>query len=282
MIQFVKGLLFVPILTISAVHGAEALFTREGSDPGFAALLADGTLKPGQRFAKISVPGSQIKINSALLEKQTGKINPIPQNIGLHTQNSGGIHRRDFSKWTRWYQEDQNTQIFRLFKDEQNIRDGAGEKGSPGRIESYSLPIIVAPGAWHEWEGTFTIIDPVGANIFQLFHDGHLWPFHIRMNDKGDIYFARRRPAPGLPQRITLAENMTGKSLSIKVRANGHQYEVFMKAPLEPEWKPVTHGSFLKAKNNKISFRWGMYCGSKKGETIRKDALMLVNNVVIR
>jgi hypothetical protein len=74
-----------------------------------------------------------------------------------------------------------------------------------------------------------------------------------------------------------------GKSLSIKVRANGTDYEVYQKAPLdEGPWKLVTKGSFTPAKENKISFRWGMYCGSKKGESIRKDALLFVTGVTIR
>jgi hypothetical protein len=233
--------------------------------------------------------GSRVRIHHDALEVQTGQTAPIPKNIGIHTQNSGGISRKDFGKWTRWYQEDGNTQIFRLFKGEQNIRDGTVANGSPGRIEAYTHNLTITSGTWHEWQGTYTIIDPIGANIFQLFHDGKdpsgkalLWAFHIRMNDKGDIYFARRRPIQGLEDRITLAENMTGKSLSIKVRGNGEQYEVYQKNPLDSVWKPVTTGSYHKAEDNKVSFRWGMYCGSKKGESVPKDALMFVSGVTFR
>lgn len=283
-----KSLLLTAAL-LPALHAAEPLFTREGTDPSFATLIATGTLKPGERFANIVVPGSIITVNHAALEKQTGTPGPIPKDIGIHTQNSSGISRKDFAKWSRWYQESGTTQVFRLFKDEQNIRSGTGDKGSPGRIEAYTHNLNAAHGAWREWEGTYTIITPIGANIFQLFHHGKdakgnaiLWPFHIRMNDKGDIYFARRRPIQGLPDRITLAENMTGKSLSIKVRSNGLQYEVFMKNPLEETWKPVTQGNYLQAQNHKISFRWGMYCGSIKGGSVRHDAMLFVNNVTIR
>ena len=68
-----------------------------------------------------------------------------------------------------------------------------------------------------------------------------------------------------------------------QIRANGEDYEVYQKDPLdEGPWKLVTKGSFTKAKDNKISFRWGMYCGSKKGQAVPNDALLFVTGVTIR
>ena len=215
---------------------------------------------------------------------------PVPKNrceallrIRLHTQVSGGISRNDFDQWTRWYQEDGNTQVFRLFKGEQNVRGGTGNDGSPGRVEAFSHTLTIAPGTWREWEGTYTFIQPVRGCIFQLMHEGSLWPFHIEMSGKGDISFLRRRPVPGMERAIVMAENMVGKSLSVKVRANGEDYEVYQKAPLDAgPWKLVTKGSFTMAKDNKISFRWGMYCGSKKGHAVSNDALLFVTGATIR
>lgn len=274
---------FFAVLLANSLLFAEALCTREGTDPSFAAVLESGSIKPGERFSKGPVLGSRIDVNNKLLEKQVGKTGPIPNDISIHTMGSGGINRKDFDKWTRWYQEDGEVQVFRLFKDDQNVRDGAGKDGSPGRIEAFTRGRSVAPGTWHEWEATYTVIEPVGANIFQLMHEGSLWAFHIRMSDKGDIYFHRRRPLPGMEQRITLARDMVGKSLRIRVRANGEDYEVYQKSPLdEGPWKLVTKGSYTKAEENKISFRWGMYCGSKKGESVEKDAMLLVTGVVVR
>lgn len=274
--------LFFALLTTS-LPAAEPLYTQEGADLSFATVLKSGGVTPGERFSQGPVLGSRIDVNNELLEKQVGKTGPIPKDIGLHTEVSGGISRKDFGKWTRWYQEDVNIQVFRLFKGEQNVRGGAGKDGSPGRVEVYSKSRTVAPGTWHEWEGTYTIIKPVGACIFQLMHEGSLWPFHIEMSGKGDISFLRRRPVPGTEREIVMAENMVGKSLSVKVRANGEHYEVYQKAPLDAgPWKLVTKGSYTKAKDNRISFRWGMYCGSKKGHTVPNDALLFVTGVTIR
>lgn len=271
------------VLLFSGLVSAEPLYTREGEDPPFAAVLESGVIKPGERFSKGPVRGSRIAVNHELLEKQVGKTGPIPKDIGLHTQGSGGIKRKDFPHWTRWYQEDGNTQVFRLFKGEQNVRSGAGKEGTPGRVEAYSKPLVAAPGTWREWEGTYTVVEPASANIFQLMHDGLLWPFHIDMTDEGDVFFLRRREVPGLERRIVFAKGMAGKSISLKVRANGGDYEVYQKAPLDPgPWKLVTKGTYPKGKDGKISFRWGMYCGSKKGRSIRKDALLFVTGATIR
>ena len=54
---------------------------------------------------------------------------------------------------------------------------------------------------------------------------------------------------------------MAGKSISIRDRANGGDDAVYLEAPRDAcAWKLL-----IKGKDNKISFRWGMYCGSKKG-----------------
>ena len=273
----------VTALLTTCLVSAEPLHTCEGTDPSFATLLESGGIKAGERFADGPVLGSRITVNKELLEKQTGKTGPIPKDIGIHTQGSGGISRKNFAKWTRWYQEDGNVQVFRLFKGEQNVRGGTGKDGSPGRVEAYSRALIVAPGIWREWEGTYTVIQPVDACILQLMHEGSLWPFHIEMSAKGDISFLRRRPVPGLEREIVMASDMTGKSLRIKVRANGTDYEVYQKPPFDAgPWKLVAKGSFTKAKDNKVSFRWGMYAGSKKGESIRNDALLFVTGVAIQ
>lgn len=289
--KLLRALAVLAALTIQTSRGATPpdsvahnFYTREGADPSFAELLERGQIKPGESFSKGPVTGSRIHVNKELLEKLVGKISPIPQAIGLHTEVCGdSISRKEFPNWTRWYQEDGNVQVFRLFKGEQNIRGGTGEKGSPGRIEAYGKSITLAPGAWAEWEGTYTVIEPVGACIFQLMHEGSLWPMHIDMTAEGEIHFLRRREVPGSERTISLARDMVGKSISIKVRANGTDYEVYQKAPLDSGgWKLVTKGTGPKAEDNKIQFRWGMYCGSKKGQTVPNDAMLFVTGVTIR
>jgi hypothetical protein len=230
------------------------------------------------------VLGSNVRINHALLSQQVGKIGAIPEDIGLHTQACGdSIRRANFRDWTRWYQEDRGVQIFRLFQGEQNIRGGIGQKGSPGRVECYVKPFKIASGAWAEWEGTYTIVKPIGGCIFQLFQGDDLWTMHIDMTADGEIHFLRRRPAAGLEREVSIAQNMVGKSISIKVKTDGGKYEVYKKSPVGgAPWQLVTKGSNNKGENNQVQFRWGIYCGSRKGSVIPRDGLMFVTGVAIR
>jgi hypothetical protein len=73
---------------IAQLAAEEPLFTREGTDPAFATLIENGTLKPGERFAKLTVLGSRIDVNNELLEKQVGKAGAISKDIGLHFSKS--------------------------------------------------------------------------------------------------------------------------------------------------------------------------------------------------
>lgn len=262
-----------------AANNPGDFYTRIGTDPSFQELVDNGTIVPGERFHPGPVLGSTIDVNNTLLEQQTGPQGPIAQDIRIHTQKNGSIQRGAFPNWTRWYQEDGNVQVMRLFEGEQNVRGGIGEDGSPGRIEAFFPPFAVEPGTWSVWEGTFTIIDPIGCNIFQLFHEGgQLWAFHLRMTSTGRIFFSRRRAIEGLPSEITIATNMVGRPISIRVLANGFDYKVFKKIPGEDaDWVLVTTGHYTQAEDNRVSFRWGMYIGSQAGQTVSKDAMLFVS-----
>lgn len=271
--------LFCAILPALAANDPSDFYTRTGTDPSFQELVDDGIVVPGERFHPGPVYGSIINVNHAALEQQTGPHGPIAQAIRIHTQNHGSVQRGNFPNWTRWYQEDGNVQVLRLFEGEQNVRDGIGPDGSPGRIEAFVPYFALEPDTWAVWEGTYTIIEPLGSVIFQLFHDGgQLWAFHLRMTSTGRITFNRRRDIPWHPTNITIAENMVGRSISFRVRANGYNYEVFKKIPGEdPDWVPVTTGHYEQAVDDRISFRWGMYVGSQQGQSVSKDGLLFVS-----
>lgn len=84
----------------------------------------------------------------------------------------------------------------------------------PRRVEAHTPAIIPKDDPWSEWQGNYTIVHPVQADFFQWIHEGgQPWSFHIRMTDEGELYFARRRPIGGLPDRIILGARMRGKSI---------------------------------------------------------------------
>jgi autotransporter-associated beta strand protein len=275
--------LFAMLAAASAADPLD-LYTQVGTDPTPAQLIANGSIVWGVSFSNNTVLGSDIVVNHALLDQQTGVLGAFSSISGVHIPISG--RRTDYADITRWYQQDGNVQIFRLFQGENNYRydapaDGNPESVPPSRVEAVSPTLTVTPGTWQVWEGTYTIIDPLSATIFQLFHDGSdLWSFHFQMTDSGDIFFDRRDPIPGLPDKITLGENMAGKSLALKVRANGYNYEVYKKIPLvDADWGLVTIGHYQASPTGEVIFRWGMYPGSQAGTT-SNDGLLFVSGAV--
>jgi hypothetical protein len=142
----------------SSKAAAEPLYRQDGTDPSFAALMERKAFPVGKN-SKGGVTGSAIDIDDAQLANVPTADNPIPKDIAIHTLCSSYIPREDFAKWTRWYQEDGNTQVFRLFKGEHNVRN---DRANSARIEAFGGPRF-ARGDWHEWEGTYTIVKPTAV-----------------------------------------------------------------------------------------------------------------------
>jgi len=164
------------------------LYRQIGDDPAFSKLLEDGAFPVG-RSSTEGVKGSVIDVNNKVVEKcGTGK-NPIPQDIGIHTLCNSAVRRKDFPKWTRWYQEDGHTQVFRLFPGEHNVHN---KRPDAARVEAFSL-LRWTKGDWHEWEGTYTIVKPHACSIFQAKNSVNAWSVMINLADNGDITLNHRR-----------------------------------------------------------------------------------------
>jgi hypothetical protein len=197
-----------------------------------------------------------------LLKQVVEGNHPIPPDIAIHTLCNSVIPRKDFPKWTRWYQEDDNTQVFRLFKGEHNVRNS---RPDAGRVEAFSK-LNWERGDWHEWEGTYTIVKPHSCAMFQVMNSKNEWAVHINMNDQGDIILDHRRRQ----EDKIIAEKMTGKSFHLKVRDNGHNYEVYFNG------QKVGEG-YYERPEGKTGFRWGMY-----DKTLKQDAMIFVTGARFR
>ncbi|QTN33501.1 hypothetical protein HZ994_14665 [Akkermansiaceae bacterium] len=236
-------------------------YTQRGTDKTFAEIMESGDLETGSNTTG-GLTGSRISVNEALLSDGPNARRKIPQEINIHTLANSSIQRRDFPKWTRWYQEDGNTQVFRLFKGETNVRNA---RELAARVEAFSK-LNWTEGKWHEWVGTYTIIKPHGAAIFQAKNNVNDWSVQLNMSDDGDIKLNHRRG-----EDKTIARNMTGKPFHIRVRDNGRDYEVFLNG------REVGKGSYARPEGQS-SFRWGMYLG---GSPLRHDAMILVTGAEI-
>ncbi len=227
----------------------------------FEEVLKSGKLPKGSN-SREGVTGSKISVNHKLVELTREAKRPIPKDIKIHTLGNSAIPRRDFGKWSRWYQEDGSTQVFRLFKGEVNVRN---TRELAARVEAFS-ELDWKRGPWHEWSGFYTIIKPHGAAIFQAKNNVNDWSVQLNMNDNGDVTLNRRRGKDEV-----IAKNMTGKPFHIRVRDNGHDYEVYL------EGAKVGVGSYARPEGT-TGFRWGMYLG---GNEVKHDAMIFVSGATV-
>ena len=270
-----KLFLFASFACAAFAHG-EPLYTQKGNDPVFEEVLKSGKLPKGSNSTK-GVTGSKINVNNKLVELTPEARKSIPKDIMIHTLGNSLIPRCDFDRWSRWYQEDGSTQVFRLFKNEVNVRNS---RENAARIEAFSA-LKWQRGGWHEWSGTYTIIKPHGAAIFQAKNNINDWSVQLNMNGNGDVMLNHRRA----PDKW-IARNMTGKPFHIRVRDNGHDYEVYLNGTKEGDhdYEVYLNGTkegegFYARPEGTTAFRWGMYLGSN---AVKHDAMIFVSGVTMK
>jgi hypothetical protein len=242
----------------------ESLYTRTGPpDPTFQELIDSGTLPTGFN-STTGVTGSTIDVNNAVLEAGLPANASIPQDIKIHTLANSTIQRNFFDRWTRWYQEDGATQVFRVFEGEENVRN---DRALAARIEAFSTGW--EKGVWNDFSARYTVLKPQSMSLFQAYQLGVEWSVHVGMTDDGDINFSHRRNYDGGETRFVLAEDMIGKSFEILIRDNGHEYEVYFNGELKGK-------GYWERPNDDFQFRWGAYRGARE---MTQDALVFVNGV---
>jgi autotransporter-associated beta strand protein len=239
------------------------LYTQTGTDATWQQLL-DSNAIPIGTTSTAGVTGSLINVNNSLVEVGPNKGNAIISNLRLHTLGNSSVTRSSFSKWSRWYQEDGNTQVFRLFKDEVNVQN---DRANAARIESFNPDIDWAAGdGWFKWQGTYTIIKPLGAAVFQAKNSDNDWSVMINTNGNGDVTLNHRTGTDEV-----LATNMVGQPFDITVYDNGTNYIVYMNDVYRG------YGSFSRP-TGLSTFRWGMYVGDS---VPARDAMLFVTGAKI-
>ncbi|QDU88908.1 hypothetical protein Pla175_22920 [Pirellulimonas nuda] len=222
--------------------------------------------------------GTVIDVDNASVEGGLYGAFETEGNLKLHTLANSTIPQSNFDQWSRWYQTDGATQVFRLFPGEENVRNS---RPLAARVEAFAPDIRwnVDDGEWHDWVGRYTIVKPINAAIFQAKDtDDEAWSLQLNMSESGEVYAQHRRPLPGQPKQVTLFENAIGQPFDIRVRDNGLDYEVF----LGDQTQPFTSGQYVRnatpGDNSDTVFRWGIYVGATEVET---EALIFVSHASV-
>ena len=257
----IKLLTLLACSTFAPVAFSATLFTQNGTDIPFEKLVKSKKMPDGHS-SKTGMTGSRIHVDNRLVELTPEARRPIAHDIMIHTLGNTAIPRADFGKWSRWYQEDGHTQVFRLFTGEENLHNSR-EKAA--RIEAFSK-LSWKTGPWHEWSGTYTIVKPHGAAIFQAKNNVNDWAFQLDMGGNGDIILNHRHGKDEV-----IAKGMTEKPFHIRVRDNGHDYEIYL------DGRKVGAGSYARPAGQ-TTFRWGMYVGA---HDVKSDAMIFVSGATV-
>ncbi|WP_146450369.1 hypothetical protein [Bythopirellula polymerisocia] len=222
--------------------------------------------------------GTTIDVNNEAVEGGLFGVLGIEDNLRLHTLANSSLPESDFDNWSRWYQTDGATQIFRLFPGEENVRNS---RPLAARVESFDANTgwNVAGGEWHEWVARYTIIKPINAAIFQAKDvDDEAWSMQLNMESSGRVKVQHRTPAPGQPKFETLIDNAVGQPFDIRIRDNGLEYEVYFGA----QDQPFTTGQYVRNQqpgdNSLTRFRWGIYVGAQE---VLSEAMIFVSHASV-
>ncbi len=234
----------------------DALYTQTGTDLTWDTIMDRGLIPIGKQSTG-GIDGSIIDVNNALIETGPYGTRAIYDNLLLHTVGYAGLERRQFKNWSRWYQEDGNTQIFRLFEGEENVRNSR-PLAARSETQSRDWQWIPKKGVWREFTARYTIIKSEGCNarcgIFQAKGNNvDHWSVFMNVDNEGNVWLNHR---DNKYKDVIMDEDVLGKPFDFRVRDNGLDYEVYYNGELK--------GTGQWPRTEKQGFRWGIYVGSKE------------------
>jgi hypothetical protein len=268
----------------AAAKSKEPIFTLSGSeDPTFEELA-----KKQKISSTTPVLGSTVHVNRKFLEQGMGQVsNPGKiEKLNIMFAIPHGVKpKRAAQDFTRWYQVDGNTQIFRMFD-----HDKQENLKSEPRVEVFTHPYstenrIVC------WEGSYCVPDVPdkynwqgkgwgGGIAFQIGSvgnvEGHSYPY-FSMGAREDYRvhhrFAFQKPWSGEKTHVLMADGK-GKNFPMRFRYDGHYYEISTKTP-DGKYK-VLDGGTLPTATGRVAFRWGCYVGHASPNGVTGNKLIFV------
>ncbi len=264
---FAQGLLF------SATAQAQ-YFTDTGSpaNPAWSTILPtlnNDAPDPGPVF------GSVINVNNALAEAGLYGDRPIsvgPQRIHIPCNTSS----TNLTNFTRWYQTDGNTQVFRLFVNDENT---ASSRVGAARTEAFTeTKWAVADNLTYEWTGRYTIAArQQGHAIFQVMNSDIEWAVQLNLSSTGALIVNNRRNAGDVTVTNTdgSTKDFDGLGFDMRVHDDGHNYKVWIDGVLYAD-------NFYSRPTGETNFRWGMYMGDNILTTPSTSSTILVSGAQVK
>jgi hypothetical protein len=215
--------------------------------------------------------GSTIRIAREFTEVGEYGNRKIHSPIAVHTLLNSFIGETNFSKISRWYQEDGNTQIFRLFPGEDSIRN---ERRNAPRTEAFGLAKWQRGDGWYEWSGRYTFLKVRPGAVLQIKHNITYWSLQLILeeneNGRHDLYYVKLRNPSG---KVLLMQDVEGQAVDIKVLDNGEDHKVYVNAELK-----VERTMDDRPREDKNHARWGLYSPTS---AMDREILILVTGAYV-
>lgn len=221
------------------------------------------------------VLGSVINVNNAAVETGLYGNRPIlVPDLRIHVAcNTAATNFEDF---TRWYQTDGNTQMLRVFVNDENTATSRPPPSS--HTEAYMS------GGWHyddnktyEWTARYTIARlQRGYACFQLKNTDNDWAVQLSMGTNGSLTVNNR-----FGTDVTVmnpdgsVKDFTGRGFDVRVLDDGLNYKVWIDGVLYAD------ASFSRP-TGPTNFRWGMYFGANKLEPPNTQNIVLVSGAQVQ
>jgi hypothetical protein len=196
----------------------------------------------------------------------------IPSPFNLFTVIDDDVERKDFNTVSKWYEEQPNKQIFKLFVgDEFN-----GERKHARTEAGQGLKWKEGEG-WHTFEATMQPSTTLNETytIGQLFAGCCGPQLRIAVKSNGHVAVESRNN-----DNVTLTPNLGfvngTNSFKIKIRSDGKNMEVYFNDELK--FSALTDES----RNNNTAalyhFRWGVYSNEKMKENLINTVTNITRN----
>ena len=221
------------------------------------------------------VYGSVINVNNAAVE--VGLYGNRPISVpSQHIHVACNTAATSLGNFTRWYQTDGNTQILRVFQNDENI--ATSRSGVSSHTEAYM------GGGWnytdnvtYEWTGHYTEAHVLqGFAAFQLKNTVNDWAFQLSMSPDGTLKINNRY---GTDVTVTnpdgSAKNFAGRGFDMRVLDDGLNYKVWIDGVL------YGNGSYSRPTGT-TTFRWGMYFGADNLHPPSDYNLLLISGAQIK
>lgn len=201
--------------------------------------------------AKFEALGSTIQVNHDAIQSAYSN-RTITRPIKLHTPHNQGILPRSFGNVTRWYQEDGDTAIFRLFPGEDNV---VLSRVKAPRVEAYGLHKWQRGDGWYEFSCRYTFLKIRPGAVFQIKHNTTYWSMQLVLEENTDgtfdLFYVKLRDREA---KTLLMEDVVGSGVDIKVLDDGDNQKVFVDDELIVE-NVMTDRPEGEANHA----RWGLY-----------------------